>query len=362
MPASVIVWDIETVPDLRGFAAANGLTGRLDDEVRAEMGDKFPKLIYHSIVCIGTLVAQRQDERWAVLAVGAPNIGERPEREIISAFVNKIAELAPQLVTFNGASFDLPVLRYRAMVCGVAARGLAARAYFNRYSEDAIDLCDVLSSFSSQNKASLHELCRVMGLPGKPDGIAAADVERYCREGRVAEVAAYCETDVVNTYRVWLRYELFRGRLTENGLRASEANLSDHIRSRSESKPHLAYLLVDERRRSLRLTADWRRSPTVKCSYRIRPASERSYSKSARAGGWGEGGGPNAGRGGPRRNGLLQLTAMAHRKGGAMKVRGVQTIVCRPKRGRVKGKVEPPAFPSGLGARKQIAEDRAAAI
>jgi 3'-5' exonuclease len=52
MPASVIVWDIETVPDLRSFAAANGLIGRLHDEVRAEMGDKFPKLIYHSIVCI----------------------------------------------------------------------------------------------------------------------------------------------------------------------------------------------------------------------------------------------------------------------------------------------------------------------
>ena len=76
-------------------------------------------------------------------------IGERSEREIISAFVNRIADLAPQLVTFNGAAFDLPVLRYRAMVCGVAAPGLAARPYFNRYSEDAIDLCDVLSSFSS---------------------------------------------------------------------------------------------------------------------------------------------------------------------------------------------------------------------
>jgi hypothetical protein len=54
----------------------------------------------------------------------------------------------------------LPVLRYRAIVCAVAAPGLAARPYFNRYSEDAIDLCDVLSSFSSHNKVSLHELCR----------------------------------------------------------------------------------------------------------------------------------------------------------------------------------------------------------
>src|SRR5208282_4135279 len=77
MPASIIVWDIETVPDLRGFAAANGLIGKLEDELRAEMGDKFPKLIYHSIVCIGALVAPRQEEHWAVSAVGAPNIGER---------------------------------------------------------------------------------------------------------------------------------------------------------------------------------------------------------------------------------------------------------------------------------------------
>jgi hypothetical protein len=64
------------------------------------MGDKFPKLIYHSIVCIGVLVAQRQEEHWAVSAVGAPNIGERWESEIVSAFVHKIAEFAPQLVTF----------------------------------------------------------------------------------------------------------------------------------------------------------------------------------------------------------------------------------------------------------------------
>jgi 3'-5' exonuclease len=243
--SSVIVWDIETVPDLPGYAAANGLTAKSDDEVRAEMGEKFPKLIYHSIVCIGALVAKREEEHWAVLALGAPNIGERPEKDIIAAFVNRIAKLAPQLVTFNGAAFDLPVLRSRAMVCGVAAPGLAARPYFSRYTEDAIDLCDVLSSFSSQNKPSLHELCHVMGLPGKPDGIGGADVERYCREGRVPEVAAYCETDVVNTYRVWLRYELFRGRLTKNGLQASEANLRDYILSRRDAKPYLAYFLVD---------------------------------------------------------------------------------------------------------------------
>jgi 3'-5' exonuclease len=79
-------------------------------------------------------------------AVGAPQVGERTEKELITAFCDKIAELSPRLVTFNGHSFDLPVLRYRAMIQGVSAPGLSVRPYFNRYTEDAIDLCDALSS------------------------------------------------------------------------------------------------------------------------------------------------------------------------------------------------------------------------
>jgi predicted PolB exonuclease-like 3'-5' exonuclease len=116
-------------------------------------------------------------------------VGERSEKALIASFVDRVAELSPQLVTFNGSSFDLLVLRYRAMVYGVAAPGLAARPCFNRYTEDAVDLCDVLSSFSSQGKATLHELCRVMGLPGKPDGISGAEVEKYYRDGHIREIA-----------------------------------------------------------------------------------------------------------------------------------------------------------------------------
>ena len=48
-----------------------------------------------------------------------------------------------------------------------------------------------------------------MGMPGKPESIDGSDVERYFLDGKIKEIADYCETDVVNTYRVWLRYELF---------------------------------------------------------------------------------------------------------------------------------------------------------
>jgi 3'-5' exonuclease len=242
--SSVSIWDIDTVPDLKGFAAANGLGGKSDDEVRAELGDKFPKHVYHSIICIGALVAHREGGgRWIVDALGAPHVGERSERELIASFVDRIAALSPQLVTFNGSSFDLPVLRYRAMVHGVAAPGLAARPYFHRYTDDAVDLCDVLSSFSSQAKVTLHELCRVMGLPGKPDGMSGAEVEKYYRDGHIREIAEYCESDVVNTYRVWLRYELFRGGLSDALFRGSEANLTEFVRARGNTKPHLAVLM-----------------------------------------------------------------------------------------------------------------------
>ena len=186
---------------------------------REAIGDKFPKHIYHSIVCIGALIAHREPDHWAVDTIGAPHVGERTEKQLISAFCDKIAALSPQLVTFNGHSFDLPVLRYRAMVHGVSAPGLSSRPYFHRFSEDAVDLCDVFSSFSPQGKATLHEISRVMGLPGKPKGFDGSEVERYFREGKIKEIADYCETDVISTYQLWLRYELFRGRLVRMRLR-----------------------------------------------------------------------------------------------------------------------------------------------
>src|SRR5205807_7808018 len=96
-----VVWHIETVPDLKGFAAANDHGGKSDDEIRAAMGDKFPKHIYHSIVCVGALVAHRDGGGpWIIDALGAPHVGDRPEKALISSFVDRIAELSPQLVTF----------------------------------------------------------------------------------------------------------------------------------------------------------------------------------------------------------------------------------------------------------------------
>jgi 3'-5' exonuclease len=226
MPSDVMVWDLETVPDIAGFARANNLVGKSPDEIRAAIGDDFPKLIYHAIICIGALVATRTSNGWEVQAVGAPHVGQRPEKELIESFVNKIARLSPQLVSYNGCAFDLPVLRYRAMIHEVFAPGMHNRAYFHRYTDDNVDLCDVLSSFSFGAKVKLDELSRIMGLPGKPDGIDGSQVETYFNAGRFQEIADYCKSDVINTYRLWLRHELFRGRLDQSQFEYSERDVT----------------------------------------------------------------------------------------------------------------------------------------
>ena len=58
-------------------------------------------------------------------------------------------------------------------------------------------MCDILSSFAPHTKASLNELSKIMGMPGKPGGIDGTDVEPYFLEGKIKEIAEYCETDVI---------------------------------------------------------------------------------------------------------------------------------------------------------------------
>src|ERR1700746_1604581 len=106
---SVIVWDLETVPDLAAAARILDLPNATDAEVREALGTTFPKHPLHKIVCIGALIASRQPEGWRVDALGAPHIGERSEAKLISDFIEKIGQIRPQLLTFHAHRFDLSV-------------------------------------------------------------------------------------------------------------------------------------------------------------------------------------------------------------------------------------------------------------
>ena len=236
---TVVVWDLETVPDLAAAARMLDLGAAPEAKVREALGAGFPKHPLHKIVCIGALVASRQSEGWRIDALGAPHIGERTEAKLISDFIEKIGELLPQLITFNGHSFDLPVLRYRAMVNRVSAGGLQVRQYFHRYTDHALDLCDALGSYMPGAKVKLDEVSKILGLTGKPEGIDGSRVEEMVLAGQIEEVARYCESDVLNTYRVWLVYELFRGSIPAKELEWSEMQIRDFIVARKAANPHL---------------------------------------------------------------------------------------------------------------------------
>jgi predicted 3'-5' exonuclease similar to PolB exonuclease domain len=92
---------------------------------------------------------RRRADHWAVDAVGAPHLGERTEKQLITAFCDKIAELSPQLVTFNGNSFDLPVLTSPALRRQQAARRAPAPGPQVSSSSSTSPIMSATSSSSS---------------------------------------------------------------------------------------------------------------------------------------------------------------------------------------------------------------------
>ena len=221
----VMVFDLETVPDFAALARMHGLDPSDEAGAEALLGGKFAKHVFHRIVCLGVLVAREAKGMWRVESLVAPHSGAQSEAQLIADFSVQLDALGPQLVSFNGSGFDLPVLRYRALVNRVPIPGLNRRAYFQRYSEDSLDLCDVLASFQPGARIGLDALCRALDLPGKPGGIDGSRVSDFFRAGRLDEIAAYCRADVVATYRVWLALKLVRGELSPEAYRASETDL-----------------------------------------------------------------------------------------------------------------------------------------
>jgi predicted PolB exonuclease-like 3'-5' exonuclease len=229
---NILVFDLETVPDIEGFSTAKNLHITDKTAIREMIGDDFPKLIYHKIACITALVADTSLSGYKIRGCGTQHIGNQTEKQMLKGFLDLIDHDLPRIITFNGHSFDLPVVRYRAMINDLVCPGLSKRQYFHRYSDDHIDLCDRLSSFNHNGKATLDEICRIMGLSGKPEGIDGSKVEEYVNDGRIEEVADYCESDVIDTYRLFLKHEHFMGRLTTENYRASEAEAVSLMKSK----------------------------------------------------------------------------------------------------------------------------------
>jgi hypothetical protein len=227
----VLVFDIETIPDVAGLRRLNGLADALsDDEVaelafqqrRARTGNDFLQLHLQRVVTISCVL--RTGEGLKVWSLSEPDLNEGA---IIQRFFDGIEKFTPQIVSWNGGGFDLPVLHYRGMLHGVAAprywdlgdgdyadsRDFKWNNYISRYHTRHLDLMDLLALYNGRANAPLDDLAKLFGFPGKL-GMDGGKVWEAWQGGKIAEIRDYCETDVINTYLVYNRFRRLRGELT----------------------------------------------------------------------------------------------------------------------------------------------------
>jgi predicted PolB exonuclease-like 3'-5' exonuclease len=244
-----LVFDIETVPDIAGLRRIHALPVALGDadvldwalqQRRAATGGDFLPLHLHRIVAIACVLRDGQGFRvWSLGEAGDT------EPELIRRFFDGIERYAPQLVSWNGGGFDLPVLNHRSLIYGVAAprywdwgeddRDFRFNNYLNRYHTRHLDLMDVLAAFQLRAGAGLHAMARLCGFPGKL-GFDGAEVYSAYAAGKIEAIRRYCETDALNTYLLYLRFQQIRG-VFSAGQYAAELSLArDKIAASKE--PH----------------------------------------------------------------------------------------------------------------------------
>ena len=250
---NVLVFDIETVPDIDGGRRLYGLEGLSEKDVanvlfhkrREETGSEFLRHPLHRIVAISAVL--RRGDTVKVWSLGEP---DAPEEELITRFYDGLERFSPTLVSWNGGGFDLPVLHYRALLHGVPAprywetgeedSAFRFNNYLNRFHMRHTDLMDVLSGYQARACARLDEIATLLGFPGKM-GMSGADVWERFQAGEIQAIRDYCETDVLNTYLVYLRFELMRGRLTEEGYAEECERLREMLEQ--QGRPHFQEFL-----------------------------------------------------------------------------------------------------------------------
>jgi len=220
----ILVFDIETIPDAAGLRTVWDLGPEVSDAAVIELvsqrrrqatGNDFMPAHVQRVVAISC--ALRSNDGVRVWSLGNP---DDPERDIVQRFFDGIEKYTPQLVSWNGSSFDLPVLHYRAMVHGIPGccywdvgdnnKDFRFNNYLSRFHARHTDLMDVLAAYQNRAWAPLDEVARLCGLPGKL-GMDGSQVWAAWSRGELGAIRDYCETDVANTYLLFQRFQMIRG-------------------------------------------------------------------------------------------------------------------------------------------------------
>ncbi|NPA55682.1 MAG: 3'-5' exonuclease [Epsilonproteobacteria bacterium] len=217
----VCVFDCETIPDLH-LVKQHYSTTQIDEILLCEevflaqeesSGSSFLPVPFHEIVTISAVIADDYGKFTRVGTLGGVN-----ERDIIHEFFMFIEKTKPKLISFNGRNFDLPLLMIRALKYNLSLPTYFDNSnkwdnYRSRYSENFhIDLIESFGNFGAVRGLKLDVLASMSGLPGKWD-VHGDEVYKLYFDGEMKKIKEYCESDVLNTYWLWLKYEILKGNL-----------------------------------------------------------------------------------------------------------------------------------------------------
>ncbi len=234
---NMLVFDIETIPDVEGGQAIFNLQG-LDDKSTAKAmmhihqqktGSDFLPLHLHKIIAISTVYRGMGDDMGRQVSVTSLGDENCSEADLLNAFFEEIEAHEPELISWNGTDFDLPVIMHRAL------KNMISLPDYWKENNHHTDLKFELSGTNSKHSASLDHMAKLLGFPGKM-GMDGSQVWDEYQAGNLNSIRDYCDTDVLNTYLIYLRYQLMRGKLTHEQIEQEFTLLRDFLELQSHEQ------------------------------------------------------------------------------------------------------------------------------
>ena len=241
-----LVFDIETIPDIEGWRKLHNLPPEMSAQdvyehavkIRTEENKSNPEFFPHflqKIVCFSYVF--RAANKFALGSLASP---EFDEKTILQRFFKGV-DTKPILISWNGSGFDLPVINLRSMIYGVSSQNFwntkddfKWNNYFSRYHFRHTDIMDVLALYGGRANAPLDDLSKLCGFPGKLGGMEGSQVFAAWLEGKSQHISNYCQTDVLNTYLMFLRFARFKSEIN------AEQEHNEHLFIKNELNKMIA--------------------------------------------------------------------------------------------------------------------------
>jgi predicted PolB exonuclease-like 3'-5' exonuclease len=248
-----LVFDCESVADGQAIARSRypgqelkpaEAIAKFRQELVIESGRDFIPYTYHVPVAIVVAKVRADLSLVEVVALDAPQY--RPAVMTRYFWLGWEKYGRPTLVTFNGRSFDVPLLELAAYRYGVGIAGWfnqqapSYQQYRNRYNVGShFDLHEFLTNYGSTwFRGGLNLAAQLVGKPGKME-VQGDMVQTLYSQGKLEEINEYCRCDVLDTYFVFLRSCVLTGMISSE----RERELVEQARQRlqAESEAHDAY-------------------------------------------------------------------------------------------------------------------------